>query len=120
MTLFVDHSFVSHSGKPLDFKIDCDALSDDDLATLAIIIAKRIKFRAVEGIQRGGLRLAAALQQYVTKGPRLIVDDVLTTGASMEQARKALTDRGVAIFARWPCPPWITPIFKLDGKFWGG
>lgn len=53
MNLFVDHSFVSNSGNPLDFKIDCDALSDDDLATLAIIIAKRIKFGAVEGIPHG-------------------------------------------------------------------
>lgn len=118
MSLFVNQTFVSHSGKVLDFKIDCDALTDADLATLASVIAKRFKFGAVEGVPRGGLRLAEALQPYVTKGPALIVDDVLTTGASMEQARKALTDRGVVIFARGPCPSWITPIFKLDGEFW--
>lgn len=101
----------------LEFKIDCDALHDNDISALAAIIARRYRFGAVEGIPRGGLRLSAALRPYVTQGPTLIVDDVLTAGNSMEAARKATTDRGVVIFARGPCPDWVTPIFELHSKF---
>jgi hypothetical protein len=53
--------------------------------------------------------------------PHLIVDDVLTTGASMEAARAKLwpgsLPLGVVIFARGPCPDWVWPIFRLDPTF---
>lgn len=116
MALIVAKSFVSHSGLNLDFKIDCDALSDADIAALAAIIARRVEFGSVLGIPRGGLRLAKALEPYASVGPRLIVDDVLTTGASMEAARMSDADIGVVIFARGPCPDWVTPVFRV-GSF---
>lgn len=42
--------------------------------------------------------------------PVLIVDDVLTTGASMEEARAGRPARGMVLFSRMsPWPAWITP-----------
>lgn len=115
-TLFVDGEFTAHSGDTLPFKIDCDALTDTDLATLAADVSRRFpRFRSVKGVPRGGVRFAGALRRYATGSqldPALIVDDVLTTGASMEQAREGVGRDvfGIVIFARGPCPDWITPL----------
>jgi hypoxanthine phosphoribosyltransferase len=86
------------------------------------MIARHFEFGLVIGIPRGGIRLATALIKYTTLDARsvLIVDDVLTTGASMEQTRgrfegSAEQIRGVVIFARAKCPDWITTIFQLNG-----
>ncbi len=49
----------------------------------------------------GGLRLAQAMQPYVSSsGPLLIVDDVLTTGQSMEKHRAGREAIGAVIFMR--------------------
>ena len=116
--LFVSGEFTAHSGDVLPFKIDCDALTDADLDTLAAEFARRsVRFREVHGIPRGGIRFAAALARYATGSsldPLLIVDDVLTTGASMATIHDlAPHSIGVVIFARGPCPPWVTPLFQL-------
>jgi len=115
MSLFAHGKFESHSGLTLPWKIDCDALTDDDLRVLAAEIATRIKFGQVVGVPRGGLRLAYMLEYYITtRHPvTLIIDDVLTTGQSMEQFRAGKEAIGVVIFARGPCPPWVKPIFTL-------
>lgn len=120
--LFVDGDFVAHSGDTLGFKIDCDALADADLATLARQFANSAKFGEVVSVPRGGDRFAAALRKHCTAGPTLIVDDVLTTGRSMEQARRRVPGLsaysaaiGVVIFARGPYPKWITPLFCSAG-----
>lgn len=115
--LFIDSEFTSHSGLLLPFKIDCDALTDGDLDTLAAAIARRVRaFRSALGVPRGGVRLADALRPYaagVRTYPFLIVDDVLTTGKSMEEARDraGANSIGAVIFARGPCLEWITPLF---------
>ena len=135
--LFIDGPFTSYSGVRLPFKINCDALTDADLATLAAQVAAKITFRRVAGIPRGGLRFADALQPYaqdrfkinmpmtIVDDTVLIVDDVLTTGESMILARGHLLSAclledgwrppvlGVVIFARGPCPTWVRPIFQL-------
>lgn len=118
MSLFVNDSFISHSGKELPFKIDCDGLSEEDIETIASIIGNRLTFRDVVGVPEGGLRLASALVRYCfSEGPILIIDDVLTTGASMEEKRKEVGENsvGVVIFARGWCPNWVRPIFHLSG-----
>lgn len=93
----------------------------------ARIIAQRIPFDFVVGIPRGGLRLAGKLLQYCSKGIErvLLVDDVLTTGRSMSEARSQIEESfsdieilGVVLFARGPCPGWVLPIFQLEEKFW--
>ena len=121
MPLFNHGAYTLHSGGPSMFKIDCDALTDADWDALARLVASRIWFEEVVGIPRGGLRFAASLMRYVRPlGPLLIVDDVLTTGASMGQKRLEISARdpempvlGCVIFARGPVPPWVTALFRM-------
>ena len=105
------------SGRCSNFKIDCDALTVNDINTLAQLIAKKFRFSKVVGIPTGGDRLAYALQKWTKKyGPLLIIDDVLTTGASMEKEKAKypyLHVVGVVIFARGPCPSWVHPMFNM-------
>lgn len=116
MTLFVDTEFTGHAGARLKFKIECDALTDEDIETIAAIIARTHTFSRVHGVPRGGLRLAHALEKYISPdGLALIVDDVLTSGMSMEEARSDYDDEtlGIVIFARGPCPSWVKSVFQL-------
>lgn len=124
MGLFNLGNFVLHSGEESHFKIDCDALTDDDIAAVADILASMLPpFAEVYGIPRGGRRLADAIRRYTTtegRGTLLIVDDVLTTGRSMqeERARRIINRRviGAVIFARTTLiPSWITPLFIMEG-----
>lgn len=115
MDLFVDKPFVSHAGINLLFKIECDALSDGSIDTIAAMITKKIKFGNVYGVPSGGLRLAKALERFCTADAQtLIVDDVFTTGTSMEEARRRVgpDSIGFVIFARGECPSWIFPMFQ--------
>lgn len=73
----------------------------------------------VVGIPRGGLRFAAALRPYAVlhSDTVLIVDDVLTTGASMKEMRSLKESQGyhtigLVIFARKQPPTWVEPIFR--------
>lgn len=114
--LFTLGDFEMHSGNIGHWKIECDALTDADIECLAFMLSERLSaFGSVYGIPTGGERLATAMRKYVTEGPRLFVDDVLTTGTSMEQARSlaSMPIIGAVIFARGPCPSWITPLFSL-------
>ena len=113
--LFVPGHFVFHSGELGDWKIECDHLTETDLATLAKMAVKHLpSFSKVQGVPSGGLRVARALEEYVSdEGGLLIVDDVLTTGGSMEEARDGRDDViGLVIFARGECPWWVDAIFK--------
>ena len=113
--LFQFGDFTLHSGQRTDWKIDCDALTDSDIETLAKIISQRFRFSRVEGVSTGGLRLAKALENYCSLRERLlIVDDVLTTGASMEKQRAGREATGVVIFARGDCPAWVTALFQAS------
>ena len=123
--MFEWRTFVSHSGKALDWKIDCDALTAADWDCLARVVASRIVFGQVVGIPRGGVPFAQALAPFVTPGSKdvLIVDDVLTTGQSMENERKQYPNQpvtGVVVFNRaLLLSDWIVPIFDLDSAFIG-
>lgn len=127
MNLFIKKEWVMHSGEISDFKIECDALTDENLETLAHLISSKFKFYRVVGVPRGGNRLAEKLRNYTIdrfdaegEDKLLIVDDVLTTGASMEEAKHIhhpeLLNRiiGVVIFARGKCPDWVYPIFDMS------
>jgi hypothetical protein len=100
--------------------IDCGALTDEDLASLAAVYAgESIPFSKVMAIPNGGLRFGHALTPYATgnsRHPVLIVDDVYTTGRSMNEVlekvyQQHLQARGVVIFARSAPPDWIIPLF---------
>lgn len=117
MNLFKIGEFTLHSGKKSNFKIDCDALTDDDLETFATLISNNLDWNIVIGVPTGGEALANKLVQYNNPESTnvLIVDDVLSTGDSMEQYHFEQSI-GVVIFARGPCPDWITPIFQMWEK----
>lgn len=123
--LFQTGYFQLHSGEVSAYKIDCDSLSDSDIATIARMLKDRLPpFGSVEGVPRGGLRLADELRQYARPGverkgwygatPLLIVDDVFTTGMSMEEHRGWRLAKGAVIFAREQTPEWITPLFRMS------
>lgn len=110
--LFVKRIFRAHSGEIKNWKIECDALTDLDMYTLAFMLYEILPpFDSVYGIPKGGLRIANELRIYQTSGPRLVVDDVLTTGASMIQEMRE-GDIGAVIFARGVCPDKVTPLFQ--------
>lgn len=125
-SLFQEGTFTLHSGATSAFKIECDALTDTDITTLAALIAERADpFGAVEGVPRGGFRLAEALRPHISRGNSrlLIVDDVYTTGASL---RAHLGDRSTTwgirawvIFSRCPIenmPIWAHALFQMDAR----
>jgi hypothetical protein len=101
VNLFQWGIFTSHAGKELNWKIECDALTDEDWECLAAMIAERCEFGSVYGIPRGGTKLGNALQKYCKKDNpyRLVVDDVYTTGKSMNDVMEK-NDIGFVVFAR--------------------
>jgi orotate phosphoribosyltransferase len=124
------YDFVMHSGQPSYFKIECDCLDTKDIETIAKLIVNQVlvlePFGMVYGIPIGGLRIANALDKYCTHDSNklLIVDDVLTTGNSMTEAKqkwlkKGIEDKnimGAVIFARGKIKPkenWVKPLFQL-------
>ena len=87
--LFQEQDFIGHSGDPLKWKIECDALFPTEWKCIAKMITENETrpFRAAIGIPRGGLELSRWLNEYATQNdedPSLICDDVLTTGGSMD------------------------------------
>lgn len=109
--------FSSHSQFQLPWKIDCDAFREDDWKCIADIIRWKFVFSNVIGVPRGGLRLQYCLEPFIEIGyPTLIVDDVLTTGKSMEEVRSGIDGSviGVVVFARGPVPDWVWPIFTVN------
>jgi hypothetical protein len=130
---FLKHGeFLSHSGITLRYKVECDALSDATWECFASEIARATKslggITEVHGIPSGGMKLANALGRYATEGGRIvaIVDDVLTTGRSMEEKKKKLIEDGVEpgdiygfVLVRrsqdWT--NWIYPFFYVSSIF---
>lgn len=123
IALFKYGAFTSHSGLHLPDKIDCDALTKADWDTLAAWVARRVGFGKVVGIETGGNKFAEALQQHCSPfGPVLIVDDVLTTGKSMEEARAQYPDAvGAVVFSRTKnIPEWIIARFVESNEIEDG
>ena len=124
MNLFQSVNFKSHSGLNLTWKIEMDALSDQDWFTIKKMIMEITPpFREAVGIPSGGVKLGDLLNEHATgkeEDPICIVDDVLTTGESMEyfltqyqRNRRPFTAIGWVVFARTQCPPWVTALFQM-------
>jgi hypothetical protein len=117
MDLFQSVDFISHSGLHLTWKIECDAISEEEWKTFAKIVREYESkpWSEVLGIPRGGVKFAKALDEYSTHNtnhPLLIADDVYTTGRSFRDFSKNITDKELikwCVFAR-------NPIKELDIK----
>lgn len=113
--LFQVGSFALSAGMKSWWKLDCDALSQQDWGAIMSLACRLVgAFGSVEGVPRGGLKLADMLRYDREAGyPLLIVDDVLTTGASMERQRAGREAKGFVLFARGPCLPWVKALFTV-------
>jgi|TARA_Y100001951_G_scaffold40589_1_gene32137 hypothetical protein len=122
--LFQSVNFKSHSGLDLTWKIEMDALDDLEWQTIArMIIEATPPFREAVGIPRGGVKLGDMLNEHATGNegdPICIVDDVLTTGESMEyflsqyqHNRRPFTAIGWVVFARTMPPLWVKALFQM-------
>lgn len=106
--LFVKEPVTLSSGLQSHYKIECDVLTGRDWVGLGYIahIRFNIRFSQALGVPHGGLALAHVMQYYYATetGPILVVDDVLTTGASMERMLAEQPDDAVGLvaFARGP------------------
>ena len=124
--LFQSVDFKSHSGLELKWKIECDALSDPEWFTISQMIMEiSVPFKEAIGIPRGGTKLGNLLNQYGTgkrEDPVLLVDDVLTTGESMNEFKRKRQWRnpvkyiGWVVFARNKCPDWVTALFQMPSS----
>lgn len=118
MSLFNLGSFELSSGERSDWIIDCRSLTDDDWAWAARYVAQRSCFSSVEGVPTGGLAFAEALRPYCEHPslPTLLVDDVMTTGASLVKLRGGRDNVvGWVMFDRSGVgsPSWVSAIWSL-------
>ena len=126
MNIFQQVDFKSHAGLDLRWKIECDGVSKKEWKCLAEMILDYEKrpFQSAIGIPRGGVMLGSFLNQYSTQkldDPYLIVDDVLTTGGSMEDFRTSYFRNrdtktgsfGWVVFARGFPPQWCRALFQM-------
>ena len=123
--LFQEEDFIGHSGGQLHWKIEMDALEDEEWKCIARMIMEieTRPFCSAIGIPRGGLKLSVYLNDYSTQDendPYLICDDVLTTGGSMDyfvdqyfRNRKPQGYFGWVVFARTQPAEWIKPLFQM-------
>ena len=123
--LFIEEDFTGHSGGQLHWKIEMDALDEAEWKCIARMIMEyeTRPFQAAIGIPRGGLTLSMYLNDYSTQNPKdpyLIVDDVLTTGGSMNyfldqyfRNREPQPYIGWVVFARTQPPDWVTALFQM-------
>ena len=130
--LFKSIYFKSHSGLNLSWKIECDVLSDPEWFTISKMIMELTPpFQRAVGIPRGGVKLGDLLNEHATgneKDPICIVDDVLTTGESMEyfleqysRNRRPCVAIGWVVFARVQTPSWVQALFQMpidDEKYY--
>jgi len=123
--LFQKIEFTSHAGLDLKWKIEMDALSHGEWECITqMIMELSPPFREAIGIPRGGSVLGKLLNQHGTgkeEDPICIVDDVLTTGMSMNTYREEMDIErwqkscalGWVVFARVRPPKWIKALFQM-------
>ena len=113
--LFEWGKFIGAGGGELNWKIECNALTDDDWQCIANVAAPKLgNFSSIHGVPTGGFPLERALRLFITPdGPPLIVDDVWTTGKSLSYFAKGGQGwHSFVLFARGELPRNVTAFFK--------
>ncbi len=116
-SLFELGPFALPDGRVTGFKIECDLVELESWAALARVAAELLDpFGAVEGVPRGGVAFAEALEPYIDPSSKklLIADDVWVSGTSMERHRAGRDALGVVAFARNPVAQWVKSILYLN------
>lgn len=121
--LFQSGRFKSAAGLDLDWKIECDALTNEDWKCIAAVGAHALpQFGSVAGVPTGGHRLAKAFEPYRVDGVSrmLIVDDVWTTGKSMMACVNGIEGIGdwcgFVAFARGKLAPNVTCFAQINSN----
>lgn len=122
--LFQLGDFTLASGIKSKWKIECEGLSWEDWCTLAVMAVEILpSFGDVIGVPRGGLTFAEALRPYVSEGPMLIVEDVVTSGGSLERfleenpdLMKGIPPIAIAAFSRGVHLEWIQVLFEVNER----
>ncbi len=120
--LFQLGHFTFASKQTSSFKIECDALNTKEweaLAHMFLYCMPETVFGKLEAVPRGGWPLEQALRDFCStpdvSSQLLIVDDVYTTGESMERQRAGRDAIGWVVFARNPITqPWIKCLFQMN------
>jgi hypothetical protein len=122
-SLFALGNFELSSGDRSFWKIQCEAFTDADWYAIAhwmmhAMRTQHLSFSEVVGVPTGGLKLAEKLYPYRSThslwfAPRLVVDDVLTSGVSITQQMNREDDFGFVVFARGQLPPRVRAMWKL-------
>jgi len=125
--LFQKVDFKSHSGLDLHWKIEMDALSHSEWECITQMIMELTPpFKEAVGIPRGGNILGKLMNRYGTgkrEHPVCIVDDVLTTGGSMNEFKRKRQWRnptdyiGWVVFARSEPPDWVNVLFQMPRRW---
>lgn len=125
-------NFTLSSGTKSGWKLVADQFIRDNLDGLVELTRYLVgPFGWVEGVPKGGCLLANSLKPFIIPSSenRLIVEDVLTTGSSMERFREHTIShygasyymyRGITVFARGPCPSWVQAVFQMPKALWLG
>jgi hypothetical protein len=141
MHLFQSGGVTLSAGGTSFFKLDCDDLLADRrnekcIAELLLrLVGPFDSWEIVSGNCSGlGYLFSAAHLERVLEEPvntpdvhpHVILDDVLTTGRSLERAKAAYLERaevprpvlGAVIFARGPAPAWVKVLCQLPKELW--
>lgn len=125
MGLFQLGQFRLSSGRESWWKFEADELGSGDWETLAHMALRVVGggVSRITGVPRGGLPFAEALREVygwrLGNGEPLVVDDVLTTGASIQRMmREQDARRGLVVLARGPLPPGVEALFVADRRLW--
>lgn len=102
--------FSLAGGSQTVFKVECDNMTDDDWRTYAFLVRDAMAYcgwrvNEIEGVPTGGLVFAEYLRAICKigdpDGMTLIVDDVLTTGGSINKQRAGRSNcLGIVIWRR--------------------
>ena len=112
-------SLFTFGGLELLWKIECGVLTKADWHTIAAIVGPCLHFELIMGVPDSGIPFAMALSPWAKRGGGLlIVDDVITTGGSMESFRDGRKAKGLVLFDRSEDrPSWVDAVWTLNQMF---